>query len=180
MANPSNRAKVPKDGHLMLFDNGGVGGGNTFGGAATSYVGARIREISVDLGAKEEQLVARVRGAVVSVRKGDEPIKEISFTMPFYQFTNEQQDALLDVLNNTGNINGTWVADVAWIEHWNTAAIFTAEGTTQGDTADHTAEFHGIVWTYEFTENENAFTEIAVTGRIYDYTNEAVTGVPSA
>ncbi len=180
MANPSNIAKAPKDGHLMLFDNAGAGGGNTFGGATVSYTGARIREISADLGSKPEQLVGRCRGDVISVRMGDNPIIEISFTMPFYQFTNEQQDALIDALDGDGNITrvagSNWTKDVAWIEHWNTGAQFTAEGTDNGDDADHVATLRGVVWTWEFTESENALTEISVTGRSYDYANKAFTG----
>ena len=169
MANPSNRPKVPRDGSFLFFDQGGPTGPNTFGGPTATYCGARVREGTFNAGAKEEQIVIRTRGKVCGVRKGDDPVYEITFDTPLYQFTNGTNDVLLDVLDGTGAIDGVWTAEDDTIEHWNIGVQFSAEGTDQGDDADHTCTFYGCVAEWTVTENENAETIVSITIQSYDF-----------
>lgn len=171
MANPSNQAKVPKNGFVKFFDAVGPSGSNTFGGRGVSYSGAKVREVSVNAGAKPDPIVVRIRGEIVFVGEGDDPVFEITFSVPLYQFTNGSQDVMLDVFDGTGNIGSTWTKDRDWISFWNTGAQFLADGTGVSDAADHTLTYRGVVWTYELGETANGESAINVTGTSYDYRN---------
>jgi hypothetical protein len=53
------------------------------------------------------------RGAISSppsIRKGDASPITFSFSLYFRQMTDSGADALMDILNNTGNINGNWTS----------------------------------------------------------------------
>ncbi|MEL6341525.1 MAG: hypothetical protein AAFV53_00225 [Myxococcota bacterium] len=178
MANPSVIPKVPRHGSVLFFDNAGPGGSNTFGGPSATYAGAKTKELSGNLGAKPEMVHVRIRGKWVATLKGDDPIIEVTFQVPFFQFTNEGQDSLLDVLNGRGNITraagSNWTKDLETIEEWNTGVQFSASAT--GDAASHTWTARGAIWTWDWGETTNGETTVDVTGTIPDFDRIVYTG----
>lgn len=170
MANPSNIPKVGRDGTVLFYDNSGAAGANTF---TASYVRG---DVSVNAGAKAEFIDVFVRGKWKATRKGNDPIYEGSFSMPLLQFTNGTNEVIVDVLDNTGAVNGVWVKHLSTIEHWNVGMRFTVEGTDHGDAADHYIDFSGCILTWEVGESPNGETSINVTFRSPDYDNFSKSG----
>lgn len=156
MANPSVTPKVGRDGTVLFYDNAGVGGANTF---TAQFVRG---DVSVNAGAKAEMIHSFVRGVHKFTRKGNDPIYEGSFSLPLVQFTNGTNEVLIDVLDNTGAINGVWAAESTNIEHWNVGIRLTIEGTDHGDAADHYIDFQGCICTWEIAESPNGETSINV------------------
>lgn len=178
MANPSDIPKVPRDGSVLFYDNGGASGSNTF---TASYING---DFSGNLGAKAEEIDLFVRGKWKGTRKGNDPILEGSFTLPLMQFTNEGQDVILDVLDGRGNIvraaGSNWTKYTTKIEEWNVGMRFLIEGTDNGDSVDHYVDLPGVQFTWEFGESDGAIDSINVTWRFKDYDNLTFSGPAAA
>lgn len=157
MANPSNVPKVGRDGNVLFYGAGGAAGANKF---AASYARG---DVSANAGAKAEMIHFFVRGVHKGTRKGNDPIFEISFTMPLLQFTNGTNLVVTDIFDNAGAVNGVWSKEDDTIEHWNVGMRFTVAGTTHGDSADHYVDFKGCICTWEFGESVNGETSVNVT-----------------
>lgn len=121
--------------------------------AAASYTVA-YENGNVSFGAeKNTRIVVRDRGVITSVRSGDAPVLQITFSVHFRQFTDAGDLNLLDILDRRASA-------AAWV---NTAGVysdfpsfnwtFLVEGTTP-DGADHTAVFANCVGTWKLSEGE--------------------------
>jgi len=169
MANPSYTPKTGRDitntnGSLLFFDNSGPAGANTF--QARAYTNS---DLSANLGAKAEAIRTILRGKQISRRKGNNPQIEITFTIPLFQFTNGSQDVLLDVLDGTGNINGSWTKHTSSCEEWNTGLQIIKDGVTQGDSDNHKIVLPAMVYEWTWAENDNAEDVISVTATCEDW-----------
>jgi hypothetical protein len=161
MANPSNVFKTYKDGTVTFFDVGGFAGSKTFGPVCMSG------DLSANAGAKADPIINYCRGAITGQRRGNDPVFEISFTAPLYQFTNGSQDALTDVLDGTGNIGSTWTKANTAFEDWNFGVRFAVEGTDHSDAADHYLEWATCIATWDIAESEGDKTMITVNLKCY-------------
>lgn len=171
MANPSYMPKTGRDssagatnGSILFFDVGGPAGLNTF--EARAYIHS---DLALNLGAKPEPVRVYVRGQQISRRNGNDPQLEITFTMPMFQFTNSAQDVILDVMDGTGNINGSWTKHTASCEPWNVGIQIVIEGTDLADAADHKIVLPAMVCDYTWAQNDNGEDVISVTATCEDY-----------
>tara|TARA_R100000808_G_C2079345_1_gene103800 strand:+ start:21 stop:566 length:546 start_codon:yes stop_codon:yes gene_type:complete len=166
MANPSNIVKSGRDALVRFFDVGGYGGANVYDAVAASacYING---DISGNLGAKPEMLDQYVRGKWLGTRKGNDPIIEITFSFPLFQFLNSTHPVLIDVMDGSGFIGSTWTKFDPRIEHWNTGFRWTISNSN--DAAVHYYDFPGTVWTWDSAETENGLDIITATGRVADF-----------
>lgn len=155
MANPSTFNKTQRDGVLTLFDSSGFGGANSLDVEARA-VSAPVRHIA-------EPVVTMIRGAIDTVRRGNDQPMEITFEVPLRQFTNGSQEVLVDALFGTGACAG-WTKQDSNIEQFNLGVRLTIEGTTHADTADHYIQWLGCVPSMpELTEGEESVLSITLT-----------------
>jgi hypothetical protein len=135
----STIVKVPRDGTIVLKDNGG----------ANSYTVA-YEDGNVSFGRqKAERIVIRDRGSIVASRKGDDPVLQVTFTVHMRMFTTSAGSdlTLVDFLDGTGNASAFTKVSAAH-EEWNISIEFTLEdGTT-----DQVAIFSPCICTWEFSE----------------------------
>ena len=142
-------------------------------GKTTLTDGVRSQEIAYENGnvtfnvEKAERIVIRDRGTIVGVRLGDSPVLTISFDVHQRLLTtNASGDySLIDLIDNTGAVNGVWTKASAAIEPWNLNQTFTIEGTDHGDNADTVATFTHVVYSWSFKEGDP--NSVPVTGEFY-------------
>ena len=141
----STLPKVRRDGSIVVADSA----------AHTYTIGYEDGDVSFKKD-KAARIVVRNRGVITTVRKGDDPVIQLSFSVHMRQFTGGTDVNLCDVLEGTGK-----VATIPWV---NSTAIYAAEfasfdwtfqveGTTP-DGADHTAVFRACVGTWDFAEGD--------------------------
>ena len=113
---------------------------------------------------KAAQTVIRDRGAITTVRKGDdEPAASGSFSAFFRQFTDgAEAGSILDFINNTGNYhtnNSTGATGVPFVEFYCIDIEYQGDATALGDDAATTATLSKCVCTASFTEGDpSSFT----------------------
>jgi len=113
---------------------------------------------------KAAQTVIRDRGAITTVRKGDdEPAASGSFSAFFRQFTDgAEAGSILDFINNTGNYhtnNSTGATGVPFVEFYCIDIEYQVDATALGDDAATTATLSKCVCTASFTEGDpSSFT----------------------
>lgn len=154
----STVVKVPRDGKITLSDNGGS---NTY---EISYENG---DFSFDNGTEQaERIIVRDRGTIVGLRRGDDPVGSVSFTVHMRDFIGTGSDlTLIDVLSGTGTA-GSWVSvggdafDMYLLD-----CLFQVEGTDHNDTGDHKATFSKVLFLASFSEGSP--NSISVTGEVY-------------
>lgn len=156
--------KVRRDGTILLTD-----------GAANSYtVAYENGDCSFDGGAKADRIVIKDRGTIVGLRKGDDPVPSLSFSVFFRDWTDGTSGALIDFLDKTGSFSGNTSAGGAGYEQYLIDIKLTVEGTDNGDTADHTATAAKCLCTWSFSESDP--DTISVTAEVlggFTYTGQA-------
>jgi hypothetical protein len=137
--------KVRRDGTISFEDSG----------AANTYtVSYEDGDFSFDGSGKPDRIVIRDRGNIVGVRDGDVPVITGSFTVHFREFTNGSADALIDVLDKTGNAASWTSTGGGAFEPAMWTIKMTTEGTNHGDGADGVAVFAKCVSTWSFSEGD--------------------------
>jgi len=135
----STTVKVPRDGTLVLKDNGGT---NTYTVAFENGDVSFGRE-------KAERIIIRDRGTIVGSRKGDDPVITVTFTVHMRMFTTSAGSdlTLVDFLDRTGNA-AAFTKVGAEHEEYNIDIQFTVEdGTT-----DQVVTFSKCICTWQFSE----------------------------
>lgn len=156
----STVVKVRRDGLITLTD-----------GAAISVVVAyEDGNFSADtLAAKEDRVVIRDRGSIVGLRKGDDQVGSLSFSVHFREFTNTTHDVLLDFLNGQQAHSGALIpltsTGGSGFEQFLCTATLKIEGTDLGDGADHSAIFSKVLFTADFSEGDPDVLNIS--GEVY-------------
>jgi len=135
--------KVKRDGQVTLKDNAG---------ALSTILTYEDGDVSFD-GVQSDRIVIRDRGVIVGVRKGDDPVIKITFTVTARQFTNAAAGSVIDMIE----FSGGWAAATSTTDIASDFNIFTAEFQMEGTTpdgADHVATFLGCVGTWNFSEGD--------------------------
>ena len=141
--------KMRRDGTIKLLDN----------------AGANTLTISFESGdmnfspTKAAQIIIRDRHAITNIRKGDEePSASGSFTLYMREFTDSAQaGSAMDFVNKTGfyasNVS-SGSTGTPQIEEYCIDIEYTAEGTDNGDGADHVATLTKCICDIVFTEGD--------------------------
>lgn len=116
-------------------------------------------------GTKAARTVIRNRGVIVGVRKGDDPVYAITFSVHMRQFTSDSDLNLCDILDGTGAAS-TWrsTGGRAFQDFPNFDYTFLADGAVHGDGADHTVEFPICVGEWQFSEGDPNKIEFSLEG----------------
>jgi hypothetical protein len=146
-----------KDGTLTLMDN----------------AAANTLEIEYEEGnftftpTKRQQVVLRDRGAITTVRKGDEdPIATGSFTVHFRQFTSGDAGGVIDFVNKTGAYSSnvsSGSSGTPYIEEYCIDIKYEVDGTQVGETGTYTATISKAVCNVSFTEADASTVNIEFT-----------------
>jgi len=141
--------KMRRDGTIKLLDN----------------AGSNTLTISFESGdfnftpSKDAEVIIRDRNAISNVRRGDEEASATgSFTVFMREFTDSAQaGSVLDFVNKTGqyasNVS-TGSTGTPRIEEYCIDIEYTAEGTDNGDDADHKATLSKCICNVVFTEGD--------------------------
>ena len=146
--------KAARDGQIKLTD-----------GASASYVVAYEGDgnFSFDV-PKADAVVIYDRGAISGVRKGNDPVPSLSFSVNHRDFTDGSVENLCDFIDRKGSLASTTSAASSQFSDF---ALFnvtlTVEGTDHGDSADGTAVFADVLLTWSFSEGSP--NTINVTGQ---------------
>jgi hypothetical protein len=154
----STVVKVPRDGRIVLSDNGGS---NVY---SISYENG---DFGFDnLTEQADRIIVRDRGSIVGLRRGDDPVGSLSFTVHMRDFAGTGSDVtLLDAITGTGTA-ASWVSvggdafDMYLLD-----VIFEVEGSDHNDTGDHKATFSKVLLTASFSEGSP--NSISVSGEVY-------------
>ena len=150
--------KVRRDGTITFADNAGFGGANTYTVAYENGDLSFNRE-------KSDRVVIRDRGAIAGLRKADDPVNQISFSVHMRDFTDGTSDALVDVLDFAGAASGWTTTGGTGYEEKLLDIKITVEGSNHGDSADHTATFTKVLFIWDFAEGDP--NVVNVSGEIY-------------
>lgn len=154
----SNVVKTRRDGQITIQDNAAA---NTL---VIDYEGDG--NFSFDNGAEQaERTTIMDRGAIVGLRKANDVVGSLSFSVNMREFTNSTVETLIDALNKTGSA-AAWVSTGGTgFEHYLLDVKITIEGTDHGDGADHTATFSKVLLTWDFSEGDA--DTINISGEVY-------------
>ena len=144
--------KVQRDGTITLTD-----GSNTY------TVAYENGDLSFNK-AKAARVVIRDRGTIVGVRKGEDPIPTVSFTVHMRDFTDGTSLALTDVLENTGGASSWTSTGSGAYEEYMLTCTLGIEATDLGDSADMTAVLAKVIFEWSFSEGSP--NSISVTGEV--------------
>jgi hypothetical protein len=155
MASPSNIPMVPRDGKIEVLTLSGV---LTF---EATYENGDV-SISHDI---PDRIVCRDRGIVYSVRKGNQAIPTVKFTVDACEFTNASNATILD----TAEFSGAWASasrTTGISSDMNLVTVrFTAAKASVGDSANAVVSCADAVGTWEFAEGEPG--KITMTYEVY-------------
>ena len=156
----STVVKVRRDGEITLTDGAAVS-------IVVSYEDGNFS--ANNLAADEDRVVIRDRGTIVGLRKGDDQVGTLSFTVHFREFTNTTADVLLDFLNGQQADAGALIALTSTggsgFEQFLCTAKLTIEGVSVGDSHDHTATFSKVLFTADFSEGDP--DTLSISGEVY-------------
>ena len=138
----STTVKVRRDGTISIFDSGAT---NTY---VVAYEGEG--DFTFDNGAEQaDRVVIRDRGSIVGLRKGDDPVGSLSFSVNMLEFTNATGDNLLGVLDD--EVSWTSTGGTGFEQYLLDVRI-TIEATDHGESADAHATFAKVLLTWDFSE----------------------------
>jgi len=158
----SETTKVPRDGTLIMQDNGGT---NTL---TVKYMNLSFSDPG------HEKVTQRIRGDIAGSRNGDQQYASGSFDVYFYQFTDSgsNQASVQDVCDGSGAVGSNWTKASTAHEQFNFDMVFTKSGTPYtgiADGANHVATFSTTTAEWEFSEDINgdkitvSFESVSVT-----------------
>ncbi len=150
----TNVVKVRRDGTISIYDSGA---------SNTLVVDYEDGNFTFDNGAEQaETVVIRDRGSIVGLRKTDDPVGSLSFSVHMREFTNSTVDNLCGVLDNEKGWTSTGGTG---FEPYMLDCRLTVEGTNHGDQADATASFTRVLMKWSFSEGDP--NVINVSGEVY-------------
>tara|TARA_R110002074_G_scaffold44208_7_gene114980 strand:- start:3176 stop:3673 length:498 start_codon:yes stop_codon:yes gene_type:complete len=107
------------------------------------------------LGANEDRIVVRDRGTIVGLRKGDDQVGTLSFSVHFREFTNAGAGILLDFINQTQGATNLVSTGGAGFEQFLCTVAMEIDGAPDlGDNADGIATFAKVLLTADFSEGD--------------------------
>lgn len=115
---------------------------------------------------KASRIVIRDRGTIVGLRKGDDPVQSLSFSVHLRALAITATNAtLIDVIQKTGAWASATSTGGTGYEQFLVDVVMTIEGTDLGDSADHTATFSKVLLTYDVKEGDP--DTLSVKGEVY-------------
>ncbi len=153
----SQVVKVRRDGTISIKD--GAGSPITY---TVAYENGDFAA-TVD---KAGRIVIRDRGTIVGLRKGDDPVQSLSFSVHLRALAITGTNAtLIDVIERTGAWAAATSTGGTGYEQFLVDVVMTIEGTDLGDSADHTATFSKVLLTWDMKEGDPDV--INVKGEVY-------------
>tara|TARA_R110001599_G_scaffold3406_7_gene18838 strand:- start:196 stop:693 length:498 start_codon:yes stop_codon:yes gene_type:complete len=154
----SNVIKTRRDGQITIKDSGGSNS------LVVDYEGDG--NFSFDNGAEQaERTTIMDRGAIVGLRKANDVVGSLSFSVNYREWTNSTVENLVDALNKTGGAS-SWVSTGgSGFEHYLLDVVITVEGSDHGDAADHSATFTKCLLTWDWSEGD--VDTINISGEVY-------------
>jgi len=156
----SGVVKVKRDGVITLLD----------GAAATYTVAYEDGDFSADTltgGNAADRVVIRDRGSIVGLRKGDDPVGSLSFSVHMRELTNSTDAVLLDFITGTQGSGAGAVALVSTggvgFEQFLLDCKITIDG--QDLATDSTATFSKVLFTADFSEGDP--DKLSIKGEVY-------------
>jgi hypothetical protein len=147
-----NVVKVRRDGTISIF-----------AGGSSMDVDYEDGNFTFDNGAEQaETVVIRDRGTIVGLRKTDDPVGSLSFSVHMREFTNGTASTLTTVLNNGAGWTSTGGAGY---EPYMLDCKITVEATAHGAAADAVATFTRVLFRWDFSEGDP--NVINVQGEVY-------------
>ena len=155
----SNVVKVRRDGTITLTSGGGS--------PVTFTVDYEDGNFSADLlGEDADRIVIRDRGTIVGLRKGDDQVGSLSFSVHFREFTNAgASGVLLDFINGTQAGSALASTGGAQYEQFLCTVKMTCEGTDHGESADGAVQFEYVCLSADFSEGDPDVLNIS--GEVY-------------
>ena len=151
----SGVVKVRRDGVITLTD-----------GAAASYtVAYEDGDFSADklTGVNAaDRVVIRDRGTIVGVRKGDDPVGSLSFSVHLRELTNNTGGVLLDFITGKNGAAVLTSSGGVGYEQFMLDCKMTIDGQ---DIADSTATFSKVLFTADMSEGDP--DKLSLKGEVY-------------
>tara|TARA_R100001086_G_scaffold241241_1_gene168022 strand:+ start:6111 stop:6611 length:501 start_codon:yes stop_codon:yes gene_type:complete len=143
----SQVVKVRRDGTLKLQDGSGS--------PVTLEIDFEDGNFTANnLAAEEDRIVIRDRGTIVGLRKGDDQVGSLSFSVHMREFTNAGAATLLDFCNGTASGSALTSTGGSGFEQFLCSVHMQIEGTNHGDNADGQATFSKVLLTCDFSEGD--------------------------
>lgn len=139
--------KVRRDGEIQLTSGGG---------SPTSLIVAyEDGNFSANgLANLQARTVIRDRGAIVGLRKGDDEVPTLSFSVHMAEFSNAGANTILDIVNGTASGSSLTSIGGSGYEQFLLRVKMTCEGTAHGDNADAHVIFDKVLFTADFSEGD--------------------------
>ena len=136
--------KVPRDGTLVIKDGAG---------SPASYTVQYSDAVSLT-NTQTAAIHIYNRGTRVYTRQGNTAIPTISFNVIFASWTDATDGTIIDAMTGTGGFS-SWTKVLSNVEHFNTTAVFTTEGTDFSDDVDGVVTATGLrLVDFSFAEGE--------------------------
>ena len=138
-------------------------------GAASSY------EVVFEVGdfasaeAGADRVVIRDRGAIVGLRKGDDPVLNISFSVHMRSLTDTTADNLMDRLYNRGFHSGSPLSSTGGdgFEQFLQTVVFEVDTSAVGSGKTYTATYSKVYLEVSNLSESADGNTIEVTGEVY-------------
>lgn len=151
----STVVKTRRDGTISIMDSGAT---NTY---VVAYEGAG--DFAFENGSEaSERVTVMDRGAIVGLRKGNDQVGTLSFSVNMLEFTNSTADNLLGAIDN--ELSWTSTGGTGFEPFLFTVRL-TIEATDMGEASDAYAEFSKVKLTWSFSEGD--VDTVNITGEFY-------------
>ena len=128
-------------------------------------------DISLDIGdftfeePKADRIVIRDRGAIAGLRKGDDAVGSLSFSVHFSEFTNATAQTLMDLIYQRNFSSGAVSTGGNGFEQYLVNVKYTCDKTALGDSVPATGRFNKVLLFASFTEGDS--DTMTITGEVY-------------
>tara|TARA_A100001515_G_scaffold27312_1_gene20923 strand:- start:1061 stop:1561 length:501 start_codon:yes stop_codon:yes gene_type:complete len=154
----STVVKVRRDGTLKLQDGSGS--------PVTLEIDFEDGNFTANnLAEDADRIVIRDRGTIVGLRKGDDQVGSLSFSVHMREFTNAGAATLLDFCNGSASGSTLTSTGGSGFEQFLCSVHMQVEGTNHGDNADGQATFSKVLLTADFSEGDP--NVLNVQGEVY-------------
>jgi len=143
----STVVKVRRDGTLKLQDGAGSPVTLTIDYEDGNFTANTLAEDS-------DRVVIRDRGTIVGLRKGDDQVGSLSFSVHFREFSNQGAGTLLDFCNGLSAGSALTSTGGSGFEPFLCTVMMDIEGTDHGDNADAACNFLKVLLTADFSEGD--------------------------
>lgn len=154
----STVVKVRRDGTLKLQDGAGSPVTLTIDYEDGNFTANNLAEDS-------DRIIIRDRGTIVGLRKGDDQVGSIGFSVHMREFSNQGAATLLDFCNGTASGSALTSTGGSGFEPFLCTVMMEIEGTDHGDNADATCNFLKVLLTCDFSEGDP--NVLNVQGEVY-------------